>query len=998
MPQSVDLSDLAQPPNSDPKRLKDVLAGVIPGARPTSEERSPAHNRQVGGVADSRHLTGDAIDFNPPAGMTRAQAVAAIRKADPHAAELLDEGTHIHWAPGIKHVDLSDISAGHVDLSDLTKPAAPRSARQTQPAPAQPAAPEGPMHRRAHEALEDLRQMGREPPHIDQGSQMLAGAREAGDLLGVLLSPVGGAVESAARKLPQQALAYGELGVMAPKVGGKFDPSRLAGDVAEMAVPLPGLPEVKAGLRGEEGAVMAGRDAAKAVHSLISPETTETGRPTAQTIRRSAGSHQLLADQTERQLIPFTRQVDRMSEPDKLALIDHIEHRSDPGRLIPPKQRPIVDAIGTAMDRYKSRIEYVMGKTDEGGPSFIGDYYSHLWQQKPEEVEKAYQGWVGRQGSGRSLKRRSIPTIQDGIDMGLTPVTTNPLEATSLYAQNMSRFLTTHDVLNQLKEQGITKLAFPGKQPDGWVPLEGVGTKKQALVSESGQLVPERRVYAPPDAAAVYNSWAGKGFEGGKYAGAYRGARAFANSATMLKLGLSAYHASTITVEAAASAVARALTDVSRIPGKLVRGDVAGAGRAALGAAKGAATYPAGFAKAFTRGRRLEQEVLGLKAPDSLSAKVNQAWERSGSRLRMDPIYRARASGSFYNAFKRGTFKTALMDAGKKLYTGSAWERAKGTLDLVGNVIQTVSAPLFEDFIPNVKRGAFAESMADWLTHNPGATQDEIDRMAIKLSDSMDNRFGEMVQDHIFWDRSLKQALQMALLSPSWNIGTVRELAGGLVDIPASLKGIATGQGLSPRTAYVAGLAFTVATANAVMTYLMTGKPPKSMQDLEAAPTGGTVETGAGRHTYSYPERIAIPGNQKDVYAFVKAVSEGSPGLIGEAEGKVNPAVSSSLHLRTNQDWRGDPEYVPPGVPSQPGDPTLAGSVASEMGPITFEMLQQRKRGTGIPLWATVLGARPSPEYVAAPDIYKEQRIARERKRLDQRAKHEETARERAAQ
>lgn len=729
------------------------------------------------------------------------------------------------------------------------------------------------------------------------------------------------------------------------------------------------------------------RDTGRAIQSVFSPETTAAGRPVAHVIRRSRGEHQLLADQAEHQMVQHSRVVDKLPVDQRLALIDHIEHRGDAGRLdaLSPQVRATVDTVGKVYDRARSQIGYVLGDSEEGGPSFIRDYYSHLWQQPPQEVADTMRTFSGRQGSGRSLKQRTIPTIREGMDAGLTPVTTNPLEATSLYVQNMYRYLTTHDVINHLRKADIAKFYVPGKQPEGWRPLEGIGTTRNAIASEDGTVVQPRQLFAPSDAAGVYNSYAGRGFEGGKYAPAYRGLRKFTNSATMLKLGLSAYHASTMTVEAAASAAARAATQASR-------GELLSAGKTLATQAPGISVV-----KAFARGRRLEKEVLGIKTPDSISGAVNQAFTRSGGQLRMDPIYRARGSGSFYNAIKKGTFKTALRDAGKRIFTGSAWDRAKGTLDLAANVIQSTSAPLFEDIIPNIKRGVFADSMADFLKANPEATQEEIDRMSIKLQDSMDNRFGEMIQDNIFWERHAKQSLQLALLSPSWNIGTVRELAGGIVDLPQSLKGIATGKGLTPRTAYVVGLAYTVATINAVTQYLMTGKPPQSATDLMAGQTGGVSSSGAGRYTEAYPERLAIPGNQKDVFAFVNAVSQGSPGLLAEGENKINPAWSSTGALLSNSDWRGDPVYTPPGVPKEPGDPTLLGALKQQYEPISFEMMGQRHKGTAIPSWATFMGARPSPEYLAAPGVYRDQRVARERRRLDQKRKHDDTAKERLA-
>lgn len=61
----------------------------------SSIKRSPAHNKRVGGVSNSMHLTGQAVDFVPTKGIDRRALVAALKQAGPFT-EVLDEGDHIH--------------------------------------------------------------------------------------------------------------------------------------------------------------------------------------------------------------------------------------------------------------------------------------------------------------------------------------------------------------------------------------------------------------------------------------------------------------------------------------------------------------------------------------------------------------------------------------------------------------------------------------------------------------------------------------------------------------------------------------------------------------------------------------------------------------------------------------------------------------------------------------------------------------------------------------
>ena len=66
----------------------------------TSTLRSPEHNRRVGGVPNSYHLRGRAIDIARRPGVSHYQIAAAFRAAGYHLVESLDEGDHSHFAFG----------------------------------------------------------------------------------------------------------------------------------------------------------------------------------------------------------------------------------------------------------------------------------------------------------------------------------------------------------------------------------------------------------------------------------------------------------------------------------------------------------------------------------------------------------------------------------------------------------------------------------------------------------------------------------------------------------------------------------------------------------------------------------------------------------------------------------------------------------------------------------------------------------------------------------
>jgi hypothetical protein len=70
----------------------------VPGERITSTKRDPAHNRRVGGVSNSYHLTGQARDSVPPPGMSMAAYAAELKRLNPHL-DVINEGDHVHMEP-----------------------------------------------------------------------------------------------------------------------------------------------------------------------------------------------------------------------------------------------------------------------------------------------------------------------------------------------------------------------------------------------------------------------------------------------------------------------------------------------------------------------------------------------------------------------------------------------------------------------------------------------------------------------------------------------------------------------------------------------------------------------------------------------------------------------------------------------------------------------------------------------------------------------------------
>lgn len=80
------------------RSLGEAVALLRGRGRVTSTFRSLEHNRAVGGVPNSYHLRGRAIDLVRAAGVRHAELDAMFRAAGFHLVESLDEGDHSHFA------------------------------------------------------------------------------------------------------------------------------------------------------------------------------------------------------------------------------------------------------------------------------------------------------------------------------------------------------------------------------------------------------------------------------------------------------------------------------------------------------------------------------------------------------------------------------------------------------------------------------------------------------------------------------------------------------------------------------------------------------------------------------------------------------------------------------------------------------------------------------------------------------------------------------------
>jgi hypothetical protein len=586
------------------------------------------------------------------------------------------------------------------------------------------------------------------------------------------------------------------------------------------------------------------------------------------------------------------------------------------------------------MERVRAGMETHAGSTNEA--SFIEDYYRHAYKPIAGAVQDST--FLTKFGSGGFTKKRTIPTMAEARAHGYEAVTEDPIEMTMRYIQNAEHFLASKDILKQAIAQGLVKptnKAMPKMGvdiPEGW-----------KHVGQSGLV----NYYAPDGFARVYNNFRSRGLQGAM-GEVYQPLQHSFNMITAAELGLSGFHATTMANEGVVSEVARAVQQAYH-----------GNPLAAIGTALKAPVAPF---KLYKTGKEAEKVWLGTTPGTAHMRRVVDLMEKGGGRAKprmTSEEYKFSSAGSFQEAWRRGARGLDLL-ANRPGFSEGVMPAAKALLSNVGRAVESGAEILFDKYIPRLKNGAFYETMSTWIQHNPGATEREAAQAARVIVDSIDNRFGEMIHDNIFWDKSLKQAASLMMRSYSWNMGTISEIGGGA-------KALASGDFNNPKAAYVIALPIVFGMSNAIYQGLKTGQAPQDMQDLIAPRTGGAdAATGL-------PERLAPIGYMKDVFGWYA-------DPVQEAKNKIATGPRLAGEMITGKDWKGDP-IANPEATTPEWLKAYAKHAVETFTPISVKNQYERKKGSEIGRAEAFMGMRPAGRQYVDPEGYeagKQKRAKRE--------------------
>ena len=773
-----------------------------------------------------------------------------------------------------------------------------------------------------------LSQLGKIPGDIARGAvetakeigqgymQGQAGARTwaAKPLYGI-----GGALKAAASSPAAQALGEAGMGL----AGVELPPALPGGAAVRAAENIPTIekaaPDVAKAVKAEvapeaklAGAALTPQSAGAAASFKYPTATIKPGKGVwgastegRNVIRQQIGEASRRTAQEDAALEQFRKASNQMTPEQSVDAIRYMQSRTahigpsgemqGPASKIDPAFQGMADEIRHGYSERRAEMENIdsMAKMQ-----FEEDHFAQRWED-PRAAQKVFRDYgAGKEGSSQFTKAKKFTDWDAGLAAGLKPKTFNIVDIAANDFANQDRFIAGAKIRDIMEDQGFLKWSQSPKEiPDEWIPLKGWGAQKGM----------GWQAYAPPGMARNYNNFYGKGWAAvSPTAGSIaNGLRSTTAGFTAAELGFSGYHALAISKEAIHTSFADAVYE-------LAHGHP-------LSAAKELGKAPIAMPYYLAKGMRANKEYLGVNQGSATLTKAVDALSQVNAQMhKLDPAFLSGTGSNIFKTISRGAFQKELDNSLRHIadaptILGKLGTSAKEVGGALGDVLNTAGMPLFQWIIPNVKRGMMADAVSKFIDANPLATWDQILDHAQTVSDVADERFGEMVQDNLFWQPLVKQSAQIAMRSASWAYGSWTQYIGGvkeLKDIPKS--------GLSRRSAYVlAGLIVEPMIAG-MLTYWMTGKMPTEYKDFVFPKTGGTVPEhpyGKPEEKYTVPERLQLPGNIKEILDIAGAGDDAIHGDISGfrnyAAGKLNDFWQAMGDLSTNTQWPNDPLYNP---------------------------------------------------------------------------------------
>jgi len=526
---------------------------------------------------------------------------------------------------------------------------------------------------------------------------------------------------------------------------------------------------------------------------------------------------------------------------------------------------------------YKVRLDksYEMAHTVDDKISYLENYFPHIWQNR-EKAERFIENYSKNFTKNPAFaKKRFYEMIQDGIDAGLKLKNSNP-EMLVLHREIAGfKHKMTIDFIDDMKNAGLLKPYIGiGRPPMGWSKIDHTAFKVYSQWNKKGVAHIGDWVM-PTGASKVVKRYLSKGFWQGDdiISKGFRGLSYSKNFMIAAKLGLSGFHFVETSMSSMATQLGKSLFMMGR--GEIRKG--------LFEMAKTPISVPTAWK---TGGDIIKAYKTGVYKNEAMRNAV-ELIKRGGGRIDMPKQWQAGLQGQFRKAVTE-------MRKGNKF---------KGALRLIPATMEATMKPILQWHVPRLKQYAYLQMAEDFITRNPAIRGNALNEKLQKIWASVDNRFGQLVYDNLFWNRYVRDIGVLSQISMGWNIGTFREFGGAAVDVAKIFTGKAIGKKanvIGDRMLYSLTYPAGFAALGGMMTYAYTGKAPTELLDYFYPRTGTINPDGSA-------ERVQMPTMIKEVFSSREALRKHG-AVIGPAvyaTHKLNPQFSMVVDMLTNKDFYG---------------------------------------------------------------------------------------------
>lgn len=591
-----------------------------------------------------------------------------------------------------------------------------------------------------------------------------------------------------------------------------------------------------------------------------------------------------------------------------------------------PDPNAVAASIRSSLDEARDRVTQTSGNLQD----FILNYMPGMYENQARARAFA-DSWASRRplaGNSDFLKQKMYEFHSDALKAGLQPTTSNPVRAMLMRNEQLNRFSMAHEFKNKLVGDGLTEWYNTGETPP-----EGHEQLNDRIFGQGGL----GGYWAPSSVARTFNNFVSAGLTGGwkvpyTNLSLYDAVRHTNNLANQMQLGFSLFHGVETMLNSGFSTMALGLKQALN-QGKVL----SGAGNMAKGL-----TFVAPIIEDAWNGAK---GLGNFRDPTkNLNyAELGNDLERANANAQGNPEFKLNQIEKLKKNWATAT--DSLMPTGSR-----AWAGTKAATNLLGSAVEATSWPLMNYLIPRVKVGAFYKMAQQIHEEYAGQAPEVIDRQLQSAWDSVDNRFGQVNYDNMFMNKVTRDIATIAVRSPGWNIGTIREVGGGVLDLGESAVSAAQGKGLkiSNRTAYAGAMVMGTMWVNAIYQYLHTGEAPKGMDYF--FPKDGT-RTVQGEDNRMYPKTY--------VYDFINM----SHDPINTVWHKSAPIVSTTADLIKNEDYYHH-EIRDPGASPVANAKATLGYLAHQFVPFSIGNMQETALRNQNSKMESIAGILPAPRWV----------------------------------